>query len=380
MPLLFGANDWAWTAIGLISIPALIALNGFFVAAEFALVSVRKTRVEEMVRLGLRGAKTVETALNRLDRSIAATQLGITLASIALGMVSEPSLAHLFQPLFEHLPPPFDWLSRHSIATVLAFALITYLHVVFGELMPKSMALQSSERFAVMVAGPLLLFSRLTRPVIVLMNFTGNRMLRWLGFRPASGEESVHSVEELLLLIEDTEEAGILEPEQAELVENVFRLSDKKVRDCMLPREKMAALELNTPPEKILEKVREGAHTRMPVYDGELDRIVGVVNTKNLFHLFSLRGVVVLDDAIYPAIFLEPDEDLGTALQLFRKSRKPMAMVRDPDGKILGLLTLEDVLEELVGELEDEHDRPMKKVRIRRRRKPEPGRGPAAPK
>ena len=373
--LLFGVQAWVLTALGLLAIPALIALNGFFVAAEFALVSMRKTRIEEMVLLGVRGAKTVEAAVNRLDRSIAATQLGITLASIALGMVSQPALARVILPLFERLPDPFDWLSRQSVATVLAFILITYLHVVFGELMPKSMALQSSERFGLWTARPLIVFARLSRPIIALMNFTGNHLLRLLGYRPASGEESVHSVEELLLLIEDTEEAGMLDPEQADIVENVFRLSNKKVRDCMLPRERMASLELNTPPEKILEKVREGAHTRMPVYDGELDKIVGIVNTKNLFHLFSLRGVVVLDDAIYPAIFLDPDESIATALQLFKRSRKPLALVRDSEAKILGMLTLEDVLEEIVGDIEDEHDRPMKKARVRRRRRPDLGRG-----
>jgi CBS domain containing-hemolysin-like protein len=193
------------------------------------------------------------------------------------------------------------------------------------------------------------------------------------GFRPASGEEAVHSIEELLLLIEDTEEAGMLEPEQADIVENVFRLSDKKVRDCMITKEKMGALELTTPPDKILEAVRAGAHTRMPVYDVDVDKIVGIVNTKNLFHLFSLRGIVVLEDAMYPAVFLDPDESLGTALQLFKRSRRPMAMVRNEQGKILGLLTLEDVLEEIVGDIEDEHDHPVPKVRLRRRLARKPG-------
>src|SRR5262249_55503663 len=144
------------------------------------------------------------------------------------------------------------------------------------------------------------------RPIVNLMNFFCNALLRVFGFEPATGEESVHSVEELLLLIEDTEEAGILEPEQADIVENVFRLADKKVGDCMVPKDKMAALDLNMNPDQVLEAVRKGAHTRMPVYDGQLDKIVGVVNTKDLFHLYSLRGVAVLDDALYPAIFLDP--------------------------------------------------------------------------
>jgi CBS domain containing-hemolysin-like protein len=189
----------------------------------------------------------------------------------------------------------------------------------------------------------------------------------------------VHSVDELMLLIEDTEEAGILDPDQAEFVQNVFHLSDKKVGDCLVPREKMAALELNTPPDKVLEAVRNGAHTRMPVYDTELDNIVGIVNTKDLFHLFSLRGVVILQDALYPALFLKPDETMANALRLFRKARRPMALVRDDNLHILGLITLEDVLEEIVGDIEDEHDRPTPKVTIRFRR-PANSQGPRGSK
>ncbi len=172
----------------------------------------------------------------------------------------------------------------------------------------------------------------------------------------------VHSVEELLLLIEDTEEAGILDPDQAEFVQNVFRLSNKRVGDCMVPRDKMAALELSTPPDKVLEAVRLGAHTRIPVHEGPLDNIVGIVNTKDLFFLFSLKGVVILQDAMYPPLFLKATESMANALRLFRRARRPMALVRDEQDRILGLITLEDVLEEIVGDIEDEHDRPTPKM------------------
>jgi putative hemolysin len=368
-------RDWLWIVLGLLAVPALVALNGFFVAAEFSLVAVRRTRVEELLHKGIRSAKAVLEAIDRLDRTIAATQLGITLASIALGLVGEPALAKLIEPLFSSVPAPYRAVAMHSVAATIAFLLITYMHVVFGELIPKSLALQVPDRMAILVARPLNIFAKLTRPLTIPMYFTANRLLRLFGYRPASGEEAVHSIEELLLLIEDTEEAGILEPEQADIVENAFHLSNKKVKDCMIPRERMGALELSTPPEQILEAVRSGAHTRMPVYDGDLDKIVGIVNTKNLFHIFSLRGIVVLEDAIYPATFLDPEESIATALQLFKKSRRPMALVRSEQGKILGLLTLEDVLEEIVGELEDEHDRPIPKVRLRRRLIRKPGGG-----
>jgi putative hemolysin len=361
-------TPWFWDVLGLLSVPALVALNGLFVATEFSLVAVRRTRVEELLHQGVPGADSVNTAVTHLDRSIAATQLGITLASIGLGWVGEPALARLFYPLFDFLSQGWHEVAAHSVAVALAFLLITFMHVVFGELVPKALALQTADRTALWTAQFLLMFVWITRPITLLMNVTANWVLRLFGLHGADNAAMVHSVGELALLIEDTEEAGILDSEQADLVQNVFRLSDKHVGDCMVPRDKMAALELSSPPELVLEKVRHGAHTRMPVYEGTLDKIVGVVNTKDLFYLFSLRGVVVLEDAMYPAMFLKPDEEIATALRLFRQSRRPMALVRDEDGNILGLITLEDVLEEIVGDIEDEHDRPVPRLKRRLRR------------
>lgn len=375
MPFLFAqhthSDDFWMTIFGLAALPILVVANGYFVAAEFALVAVRKTRIEELVRRAIKGASAVEYALKHLDRSIAATQLGITLSSIGLGFFSEQALASLVVRMFAGLPQPWALLATHSVATVLAFTFITFLHVVFGELIPKSLALMSPERIALWIASPLNYFVLFTRPLIMIMNGTGNWILRRIGAKPAT-EGLVHSVEELVLLIEDTEEAGGLDAEQAELLQNVFRMSNKRVADCMISRDKMASLELTTPSDKVLEAVREGAHTRMPVYDREPDNIVGVVNTKNLFYLFSLHGVVVLEDAIYPALFLKPDEEISNALRLFRKAKRPMALVRDEDGKIHGLITLEDILEEIIGDIEDEHDQPLPRIPRRRLRNLKP--------
>ena len=360
---IFGASGhWLWDIAGLLLVPALVILNGLFVAAEFALVSVRKTRIEELIERGVKSARSVEAAMNRLDRSIAATQLGITLASIGLGFVGEPALADLLKPLADFLPAGWRGTATDSVATALAFLLITFMHVVFGELIPKTMALQTPDRTALWLSGPLNVFARLTQPLLMTMSSTANFLLRRLGYQAASGEEMIHSVDELKLLIEDTEEAGVLDADQAEFVQNVFRLSNKRVRDCMVPRDKMAALELSTPPDRVLEAVRNGAHTRMPVYEEALDNIVGIVNTKDLFFLFSLKGVVILQDALYPPLFLKPDESMANALRLFRQARRPMALVRDAEEKIVGLITLEDVLEEIVGDIEDEHDRPTPKL------------------
>ncbi len=382
-PVFADVPHWGWTAAGLVAIPLLVALNGFFVAAEFALVAVRRTRVEEMARQGVPRAAAVQAATANLDRSIASTQLGITLASIALGWVGERAMEQLLRPVFEFLPEHAAFVSRHALSVAIAFSFVTFMHVVFGELIPKAIALQSPDKTSLWIAPPLNLFSRVTRPVVSVMNGTGNRLIRYMGYLPSGTEGHVHSVEEIRLLVEDTEEAGLLGPEQAEFVRNVFELADKTVADCMIPKETMATLDVATPPDRVLEAVRNGAHTRMPVTDGSPDNVIGVVNTKDLFFLYSTGGLVVLEDALYPAQFLDPEEPLSTAFKLFRKSRRPMAIVRDGGGKVHGLLTLEDVLEEIVGDIEDEHDRPTPKLKLkggaRSRPLPRPPRPPAPP-
>jgi CBS domain containing-hemolysin-like protein len=351
----------------LLSVPALILLNAFFVAAEFALVAVRKTQVEEEVRKGSRSARILHNQITHLDHAIAATQLGITIASIGLGWVGERALAGLLDPLLHGPMAEWSGVAAHTMASAIAFVFITFFHVALGELAPKAIALQRPVQTSLWLAIPLELFTRVTRPFVILMNGIGNGFLRLVGFHALDGEKMVHSVEELRMLVGEVEEAGLLSPEQADYVINVFRLTQKKVSECMVPREKLAALELMTPPEQVLEAVRSGAHTRIPVYEGELDNVVGIVNTKDLFYLFSVRGVVLLQDAMYPPLFLKPEQPIDDALLLFRRSRKHMAVVRTAEGKVVGLITLEDILEEIVGDIEDEHDRPQRKVRLNSR-------------
>jgi putative hemolysin len=376
---------WLWDVLGILLSLTLVAANGFFVAAEFALVAVRRTRVEELVSRGAKGARSALKAIDHLDRSIAATQLGITIASLGLGWVAESVLAHLIESAFSALPGNWAWIATHTVAATIAFLLVTFMHVVFGELFPKTVALQIPDRVALWVAKPLAIFAIVTRPIIVVMNGAGNLIARLSGFR-ATPESMVHSVQELAMLIEDTEEAGMLDPDQAELLQNIFELSNKEVRDCMVPRHKMAAIEINTPLPKVLEQVRAERHTRVPVYEGELDKIVGIVNTKDLFYLIAQERVFVLEDAVYPAIFLHAEEAIENALRLFRKAKRHMALVRDDDDRILGLITLEDVLEQIIGDIEDEQDRPhpkrgfLKRRRLKPRPKPEaPGDGKKGP-
>lgn len=369
--------------IGLLAIPLLILVNAYFVAAEFALVALRRTRVQELVNLGRPRASALLKSIDQLNDSVAAAQLGITVASLALGFVSEPAFHKLISPLFESMPDAWQGPVGRAISVAITLIFVTFLHVVFGEQMPKIAALQSSERIGLLIAPPINVFARIARPLIRLMNGTSNRFLHLLGYRPATEDGEVYSVNELRLLIEDTEEAGLLDAEQADAVRNVFALSDRKVRDCMVPWEKVSALDVTIGQEELLAKVRQGAHTRMPVYDGTPDNVVGVVNTKDLFYLFSLSGVVALIDAVYEPLVLRADDTVAQALKKFKTGHKHLAVVRDAESKVVGILTLEDVLEEIVGDIEDEHDKPVPKLNkaallriLNRRRLGGPGQKP----
>lgn len=333
-----------------------VALNGYFVAAEFSLVTVRWTRVEELVAAGRFGAIAVQHAIENLDDSIAATQLGITFSSLALGWLGEPALAHLVHPLFERLPGGWSDAVTHGAAVALAFLIITFLHVVLGELAPKAIALERAEDVALIVSGPLLVFGRVFRPFIHLMNGSGNWVVRQLRLPPVRPGHSAHSTEEIDMLIEEGQEAGVIQPDEATYARAVFELSDKTVQDIMVPRDRVVTLSITATEEEILETSRETAHTRMPIWEGDRDNIVGIVNTKDLFHIFSLRGLVILMDAMYPALTVRPDMTLGRLLTRLRREKRQMAVVKDGDGRFVGIVTLEDILEEIVGEIEDEHD------------------------
>ena len=365
-------NPYLGDVLRLLGVFVFIVLNGFFVSAEFALVTVRWTRIEELVGRGRFGARQVKHAVEHIEDAIAATQLGITFSSLALGWIGEPALAHLVEPAFQGVPPVLGVALKHAVAVTLAYLLLTYMHVVLGELAPKAVALDHAEDLALVLTGPLLLFGRIFRPFIRLMKGTSELFVGLLRLPPVRADQDVHSVQELGMLVEETAEAGMIASDQAEYVRNVFRLSGKRVRDVMLPRERVVTLSLNASPEEILAICRETAHTRMPVWEGNPDNIVGIVNTKNLFHLFSQYRLVLLEDAMYPPIVVEPDQSVGRLLSTFRRERRPMAVVRGPTGAFRGIVTLEDILEEIVGEIEDEHDVPAPSPR------PEPS-GPAPP-
>ena len=344
-------------ALGLLAVPALVLVNAYFVATEFALVAVRRSQVKLWVAAGRRGAASVAAATGQLDDAIAATQLGITIASIGLGWLGEPAVARLLSPGLAALGIE-GTRAVHGIATAVAFSLITFLHVVVGELAPKAIALDRPGEVALLCARPLLIFGRVFRVVLVLMNGAGNYLVRALGVAPSGEAQRVHSAEELSLLVTESREAGELRPEQSRILGRVFRIARTRVRDVMIPRDRIFAIDRRTEPEGLLERLREEGYTRLPVYDGDLDRIVGILHTKDLFHLYAKTRLVVLADAIRPASEMRPETPIGEALRHFRRERRHMALVREPGGPLLGIVTLEDVLEEIVGEIEDEHDEP----------------------
>jgi CBS domain containing-hemolysin-like protein len=345
------------SALGLLSIAALVAANAYFVATEFSLVAVRRSQVRLWQAEGRRGAGAAARALGRLDDAIAATQLGITLASIGLGFLGEPVLARLLEPALAAFGSA-SGSAAHGAAIALSFAFVTFVHVVAGELAPKAIALDRPGPVALWCAAPLLWFSRLTRPALWLMNGCGNALVRMLGVKPAGEAGRVHSAEELRLLVSEASDSGEIRPDQGRLLGNVFALSRRRVVDVMVPRLRVCSVPRNIEREALLQLLCEEGYTRLPVYDGAIDKLIGVLHAKDVFHLVAQTKAVVLDDAIRPVFELPPDLPVMAALARVRRARQHLAIVRAVDGPVLGIVTLEDVLEEIVGEIEDEHDAP----------------------
>ncbi|HET9951635.1 MAG TPA: hemolysin family protein [Candidatus Eisenbacteria bacterium] len=344
------------TALRLLAIPLLLLGNAFFCAAEFAFVTVRRTRLEELAAKRVPGAGAAQEVTRRIDDMIAATQVAITMTSLGLGWVGEPVLAHIFEPWFRWLPEAWGPLAAHGVATAVAFLLITFLHVAVGEQAPKAVAIRIPDTVTLLLAGPVLVFERIFRPFILAVNWVGNGLVRLLGFRPMAHAAHMHSVDELRLIVEDVSEAGKMPAEQAELLKNAFRLRERSVREAMVPLERAVMLEYRMKPQEILVALQDSVHTRFPVYDGERTRVVGIVNSKDLFAIYATSGLVNLEDAMIEATWAPADRSTADQLKEFRRIRRQMAVVNDESGEAIGIITLEDIVEELIGEVEDEHD------------------------
>lgn len=343
---------------GIISIVLLVFANGFFVAAEFSLVSVRRTRIAQLVAQGVPKAEAVQKAINNPDRVIAATQLGITLSSLALGWVGEPALSHLLEPLVALFPRAVQSGITHTISVVVSFSIITFLHVVVGELAPKSIALQDPERTSLAVAGPTLLTERIFKPAIWVLNGTGNALLRLAGVEPASGHELVHSVEEIKMLVAASAEGGVVEADESEMLHAIFDFGHLFARQVMVPRTEMVAVEADMHMQEIIGLVTSSTFTKFPVYDDDLDNILGVVHVKDLLGALQLPDSrdCVAREFVREPLFVPETITVSALLREFRDKRQHIAIVLDEFGGTAGLVTLEDLVEEIVGEVSDPFD------------------------
>ena len=334
----------------------LVVANGFFVAAEFAIVKVRSSQIELRAQTGKKSAQMAQTIISHLDAYLSATQLGITLASLGLGWVGEPIVARLIADVMNLLGFEGGEELAHAIALPVAFVLITVLHIVLGELAPKSLAIQRPEQTTLAISYPLRFFYVLFKPFIVTLNGLANFLLRKVGIQPAGALEHVHSNEELRLLLEQGREGGTIEEAEHELIENVFDFREKVVKEVMIPRTEIVALDAADPADEMARKVIEEGYTRMPVYQNSLDEIIGVVYSKDLITLKEHSDLIILDDLLRPVYFVPETKLIYELLREFQLRKIHLAIVVDEFGGTAGIVTLEDVLEELVGEIQDEYD------------------------
>ncbi|MBK0379820.1 hemolysin family protein [Mucilaginibacter segetis] len=333
----------------------LVLLNGFFVAAEFAMVRVRGSQIEIKAKAGSGVAKVARVILQNLDGYLAATQLGITIASLGLGVVGEEVLTNIMLKLFMalgiNLTPGFITASH-----VLAFSSITILHIVFGELAPKSLAIQKSARTVMAVSLPLRFFFVVFRPFIWLLNGFANFILRLLGINTLAGGETHHSSEELQFLLEQGRQSGALDLNEHELIQNVFDFNERVVKNIMVPRTKISGIEVETTKEELLEILITEGYSRMPVYDDVIDKIIGIVHAKDVLPLLVHNEEVVLRNIMRKPYFVPETKKINDLMAELQLKRIQIAIVSDEFGGTAGMVTLEDIVEELVGEIQDEFD------------------------
>jgi CBS domain containing-hemolysin-like protein len=342
--------------LGLSAVVVLVLANAFFVSAEFALVGARRTRLDEMARTGDGKARLARRAVQSLDRYISATQLGITLASLGLGWIGEPALASLIRGTFRWLPAVAEAVATHATASIIAFIIITVLHFILGELVPKALALLYPEQVSRWVAAPLMGFAWVMGFPIAILNGSSNRLLRLMRINPPGETERLHSPEELRMLVEQSTEGGSLLQEDARLLEGVFEFSEKTAQEVMTPRTQMVALEADLPVEEAADEVAVARRSRYPVFTESLDEIVGVVHTKDILTALRSKPGVTVRTIMRPPLFVPGTREVEDVLADMKRLKTHLAVVLDEYGGTAGLVTMEDLLEEIVGPIYDEYD------------------------
>jgi CBS domain containing-hemolysin-like protein len=343
--------------IRILEILGLLAANGFFVAAEFSVVRSRRSRLEAMARGGDAKARIVLRATANMSKLLSASQFGITLASIGIGALAEEALSHAFVGLFASMPVLLRFGAGAGLGTVCALAVVTYGHVVFGELAPRSAALNHPEEVSRWLVPPLMVFAWVATPFTWLLNKSAEAVLRLFRQQPVSAEENVHSADELRILVEQSQEVGALERQDAALIEGVFEFSEKNARDVMTPRTAIDALEIDTGLDEAVAVVVETQRSRYPVYEESIDNIVGLVLAKDLIPVLRDRPAMFTIQAIMRPVHVVPgSREVEEVLADFKRLKEHMAVVLDEFGGTAGLVTMEDLLEEIVGEILDEYD------------------------
>ncbi|ETZ24418.1 hemolysin family protein [Pedobacter sp. V48] len=332
----------------------LVALNGFFVAAEFAIVKVRASQIEIKAKSGSRVANIAKYITQHLDGYLAATQLGITLASLGLGWVGESVMHNIVHDALINFNLSEVYIT--SISTFIAFLFITVMHIVFGELAPKSVAIQRPVATTLFIAVPLQAFYWLFRPFIWVLNGLANVILKMFGISSVGGHESVHSTEELYYLLDQGKESGALDTNEHELIKNVFDFNERVVKNIMVPRTKISGIELSTPKQEVVETIIGEGYSRMPVYDDIIDKIIGIVHAKDILPLLAGNKEWSLSDIIRKPYFVPETKKINDLLSELQQKRIQIAIVIDEFGGTAGMVTLEDIVEEIVGEIQDEYD------------------------
>lgn len=339
----------------------LVALNGFFVAAEFAIVKVRSSQIA--LESGNIAKKAAESVIENLDGYLAATQLGITLASLGLGWVGEDVMSRIILTIMNGIGIEISDALAHKIALPLAFAVLTILHIVFGELAPKSLAIRYPTSTTLRVSIPLRVFYVIFRPFIWLLNGFANVILRVLGVKPIS-EQEIHSEEELRLIIAESEEGGAIEPAERELIQNVFDFDDRIVRQVMVPRVKITGLKAELSIREAMDTILKEGYSRYPVFESSLDEIIGIVHAKDVLTAYFQDPSKGLRDVMRQTHFIPETKPIDALLREFQRRKTQMAIVVSEFGGTIGIVTLEDILEELVGEIQDEHDHEQQIVTV----------------
>jgi len=342
-----------WSIAKIIAALFLVALNAFFVAAEFSLVKVRKTRLAELSEVGSKQAAIALDVTEHLDAYLSACQLGITLASLGLGWLGEPAIASLLAPVFAGFK--WDSVLTHTVAGIIAFILITFLHIVLGELVPKSAAIRKAESLALWTAGPLKAFYQLFKPVIGALNGLANLLIKRWGIAPANESDLAHTEEELRMLVEASQRHGILDKMEGKLLDNVFEFSDRVVSEVMVPRQDMVCLYIQDSMEEVLETVKKTGHTRYPLCDDDKDHVIGLVHMRDILFLpeSSVKNISELKREI---LIVPEGMPISHLVQKMRAQRTHLAVVVDEFGGTAGMVTIEDLIEELVGEIYDEFE------------------------